>query len=154
MRRSDKECTEKLLRTHFLRDAQILHLALSVPDGVPYIVPLNYVYDEAIYFHSAAEGRKVTLLRQNPFAGFAVSEQVRIRVSHDNPCATGTNYRSVAGKGKVSFIESTEGKSQILNKLMAKYAQSQPFEYKDKMLNKVLVIKLEILEMTFKVDLR
>ena len=154
MRRSEKACDDKILLSNFLSAAQILHLAMPVMDVHPYIVPLNYVYDGNFYVHSATEGRKISLLRTNPLAGFAVCEQLHIRVSKDNPCATGTSYKSVVGKVEASFIENNENKTEILNMLMAKYVNSPPLFYKDKALNKLLIIKLKVLEMTFKIDLR
>src|SRR5262245_28477562 len=45
-------------------------------DGVPYVVPVNYVFDgENIYVHSL-HGRKVTALRANPKACLQVDSVV------------------------------------------------------------------------------
>ena len=48
-------------------------LALAGADGKPYAVPLSYVYANGkLYFHCAASGRKLEMLRQNPQASFCV----------------------------------------------------------------------------------
>jgi len=155
MCRPEKGCNDREALISFLNEAQVLHLAIAAPGNVPYIVPLNYVYDDGcFYIHSATEGRKISLLRQNRLTGFAISKQLRIRVHEDNPCATGTSYKSVIGKAEALFTDNSGNKSRILNMLLAKYTGSLPVEYKEKVLNRLLIIKLKILEMAFKVDLR
>ncbi len=155
IRRAEKECNDPAMLAEFLNKAQVLHLAITVPGDAPYVLPLNFVYDNGyFYIHSAVEGRKIPLLQENPVVGFAVSEHLRIHVSEDNPCATGTRYKSVVGRAEVSLLEDGGSKSTALNLLMAKYTNLPSVEYKEKVLRKLLIIKLKVMEMAFKADLR
>ncbi len=45
MRRKDKEIKERVVMEEILREQDVGRLATAV-DGVPYIVPVNYVYKE------------------------------------------------------------------------------------------------------------
>ena len=59
MRRKDKEIKERVVMEEILREQDVGRLATAV-DGVPYIVPINYVYKEGkIIFHSHKEGKKM-----------------------------------------------------------------------------------------------
>src|SRR4051794_11097981 len=59
---------------HFLNQAKIGFLGLST-ENVPYVIPLNFSFlNNAIYFHGAEEGRKITYIEQNPRACFTISE--------------------------------------------------------------------------------
>ena len=49
-----------------LREENLGYLGLSL-DGMPYVVPLNYVYVEGkIVFHCALAGKKLDYLKANP----------------------------------------------------------------------------------------
>ena len=74
LRRADREIADPTVIEAILRRAGVGRLGLAV-DNTPYVVPLNYVYHSgAIYFHSADEGRKISMLKANPQVCFEVDE--------------------------------------------------------------------------------
>ncbi|GAV22898.1 pyridoxamine 5'-phosphate oxidase family protein [Carboxydothermus pertinax] len=65
LRRKDRALPEALAEL-ILTDGEYGVLATAGKE-YPYAVPLNYVYKNgAIYFHSALEGQKLDLLKENP----------------------------------------------------------------------------------------
>ncbi len=77
MRRKDKQITDRTMMDKILKEAEILHLALS-DNGTPYALCMNFGYDgEAIYIHGALEGKKMDILKANPVVSF----QGRLRLS-------------------------------------------------------------------------
>lgn len=82
---------------------------------------LNFGYERkgdslTLYFHSAYEGHKMEILKENP----SVYVQMNcvdefISGSHENPCAFCWRYDSVMGAGEVEFLEPPEEKAHALN---------------------------------------
>ena len=75
MRRKDREVTDAAALRAIVQACDCCRLGLVDEDGVACIVPLNFGYTEedgqpVLYFHSAREGHKLTLLRKNPVVGF------------------------------------------------------------------------------------
>ena len=65
MRRKDKEIKDKEVIESIIKRATVCRIALS-ENNVPYIVPLSFGYkDNCLYFHSAPEGRKIDIIKQN-----------------------------------------------------------------------------------------
>jgi uncharacterized protein len=71
-------------------------------------------------------------------------------ITSDNPCNWGMKYLSVIGHGKAQLIDNATDKINALNIIMNKYATYGSFEYSDKAVNKVPVIKVSITNMTGK----
>ena len=75
MRRKDREITDSDRIQEIIDACQCMRIAFA--DGAcAYIVPVNFGYDKAgkaFYFHGAAQGRKIDLIRQNGYAGFELS---------------------------------------------------------------------------------
>ncbi len=68
MRRTDKEMTDPAKLRRVLREAKYITLAMCRGDR-PYLVSLNHAYDaegDCIYVHSAPQGKKLDILRENP----------------------------------------------------------------------------------------
>lgn len=81
-------------------------LSLICPDGKPYGVPVNYVYDgeSRIYFHSATKGLKIECIAADPHGSFCVIGQDRII-----PEEFTSYFRSVIVNGHINIItEETE----------------------------------------------
>lgn len=148
MRRKEREIKDKKDIEQILKDSHIVRLAM-VDEDKPYIVPMNFGYSEgAIYLHSAQQGRKIDLLKKNPHVCFEVDEIVCFRKAK-LACDWGAEYKSVIGSGKAIFLSGPDEKKQAFNIIMAQYSD-QAFDYSDKMLEKTLVIKIEIEKMTGK----
>ena len=118
-------------------------------NGRPYIVPMSFGYQEGvIYLHSAHEGRKITLLKNNPECCIEVDECIEV-VRDKKPCNWGMHYRSVICTGRAHFITDTKEKQEGLNCIMHHYgAEQHPLSEKE--LQGVCVIRIDIAEMTGK----
>ena len=115
----------------------------------PYVVPLSFGFgDRALYFHSTSQGRKVEILKRNPRVCFEFDIDLSIKKS-GSPCRWGMNYRSVIGRGTARFLEDPAEKRYGLGAILAHYS-SEPFEIPDSEIDRVVVIKVAIEEMTGK----
>ena len=148
MRRKEKEITGKSEMESIVRKSLVCRLGM-VDEGLPYIVPLCFGYDkDTLFFHSAKEGRKIEILKQNNQVclEFDIASEVQPGKA---ACAWGMKYRSVIGFGKALFIEDPEERRKALDVIMRQYADGD-FEYSEKSFEKALVIKVEIESMTGK----
>ena len=88
-----------------------------VVDGEPYIVPINYLFEDgAIYGHSLP-GRKLEALRAHPRACLQVDE---IRDDF--------NWRSAIAYGNFEEIRVPSERKSILGKLLARFPLLTPVE--------------------------
>ena len=148
MRRSDKQIKDLAELEAILRSAQICHLSM-VDEGKPYVVPLNFGYeDNALYFHSAPEGRKINILRKNPEVCFSVVARHEIVVS-ERACSWTAEFSSVTGTGKAAILTDRAGKEKGLTVLMSQYSDEK-YDFSDEELDGVVIIRVEIQEMTGK----
>ncbi len=115
MRRADKEIKDPDEIKRILKGTRYMTLAMA-RDGEPYLVSLSHGYDEernALYFHSAAEGKKLDYLR--------VSPRVWGQVVVDRGYAEGEcthRYATVMFRGSVRFLESLEDKRRALGTMI------------------------------------
>ena len=121
MRRKDKEVTDRSWMEGILRRGQVLYLGLAGEDGLPYVVPMGYGYEEgAIYIHGAPRGMKNDILAANPRACFQVTLDIELQ-----PAELGSNftmkYRSVTGFGRVQTLTGPAEKNMALKILMDHY---------------------------------
>ena len=148
MRRKDKQIKEPNELESIIRGAIVCRIAFSLKD-VPYIVPVNYGYqDNCLFFHSAFEGRKIDILRQNNRVCFEMEVDVEV-VESDSPCKWSTKYRSVIGHGKATLIEDSEEKKKAMDIILAHYGATI-HDYPANNIGKFVVIKIEIESMTGK----
>ncbi len=148
MRRSEKKMTEPADIEKVFRAGKTCQLAFAA-EPVPYLVTLNYGYhDGALYFHAAAEGRKMDLMRKNPRVAFTVALDHGL-ITGEQACDWSVRFQSVVGSGKIILLESAEEKRRGLDRLMAHYSDEE-FSYPDRMIRATAVFKLVIDEMTAK----
>lgn len=126
LRRNDLAVESKDEIVSLLREGKYATLALAV-DGQPYAVTLNYGYseaDNALYFHSAATGRKIEMLRANPRSCATI---VRDEGYQAGRCTH--HYTSVVLEGPVEFLETREAKLAafrvLFRHLEAEYQQKE-----------------------------
>ena len=155
MRRSDKEIKDSQTIQKVLEEAEICRIAL-VDGDEPYLVPMNFGYkNNTLYPHSATAGRKIDILKENNSICFQMDIKTQM-VRSENPCNWGMKYLSVIGSGKAHLIDDISGKKEALDIIMAKYSpkslesDEKLFEYSEQSLNNVLVIGVEVEEITGK----
>lgn len=142
MRRKEKEITSLKEIEGIIKRAKVCRIGL-VDGDEPYIVPVCFGYEgNALYFHSAPEGRKIDLIRKNRRVCFEIDIDVEI-VSGEKPCRWAAKYRSVMGTGKAIILEKDEDKVQGLSAIMRHYSPDiSGLEFEK--LDAVAVVKVEI----------
>jgi len=150
MRRKDKEISEFSEIELLLRRGEVCRVALC-DNNMPYIVPLNYGYENGVlYFHSAKEGTKVDIIRKNNQACFEVEVDAKIRKGGDVACQWSMDFKSVIGFGKIVEVKDVEEKKHALSLIMNQYTGKREWEYPDKMVERVMILKLKVDKMTGK----
>ena len=148
MRREDKEIKDNNEIESIMQRATVCRVAFSEND-VPYIVPVNFGYkDDCLYFHSAAEGKKIEIIRQNNNVCFELDIDHEV-VRSGTPCKWGMKYRSVIGFGKAFLVRNVEEKRKALNTIVKHYS-GKPSDYPESAISNVAIIKVEIESMTGK----
>lgn len=116
MRRVDRQMTEAEAK-ELLERGEFGVLATVDSTGQPYGVPLNYVYfNNAVYFHCALIGKKLTDIAANPQVCFTVVGNTQVL-----PDKFATNYESVMVFGAAAIVEAAE-KEAALEAIIQKYS--------------------------------
>ena len=154
MRRQDRSITEPAVIRAVLDKCRTLHLGL-VEDGRAYIVPLNYGWTEEngryiLYAHSAAEGRKIDLIRGGADVGFEMETGVEY-FDADTACGWGNRYESIIGEGRATLLSTPEEKRQALAAIMAHYSARRDYTFEDAMVDLVQVIKIDVTALSCKI---
>ncbi len=119
MRRKDKALSQEELNEIMAREEYGV-LSTVDADGMPYGVPVNFVYDARegkIWFHSATEGHKVDNLAFNAKASFCVVTDVALIPDDFN-----TKFRSVIAFGQVAEVTEEEERLRVFRKLLHKFS--------------------------------
>ena len=152
MRRQDREVTERAKIDEIIDRCDCLRLGLNAEDGA-YIVPLSFGYEPGepakFYFHSAAEGRKVSMIGTGTKAGFELDSAHRLGEA-ESGCKHTYFFRSVIGTGTVRPVEDVEEKKRALALIMAHYRKDRAFSFTDEQARAVAVFCLTIETMTGK----
>ena len=154
MRRQDRRITDPAMICAVLDKCRTLHLGL-VEDGRVYIVPLNYGWTEengryTLYAHSAAEGRKIDLIRGGADVGFEMEAGVEY-FDADTACGWGNRYESIIGEGRATLLSTPEEKRQALTAIMAHYSARRDYTFEDAMVDLVQVIKIDVTALSCKI---
>ena len=129
-----------------IKKALICRLGLSDGEN-PYIVPLSFGYkDKTLYFHSAATGKKIDIIRKNPRVCFEIDINSEI-IKAEDACKWGMRYQSVIGYGKAVLLQNAEEKREALKIIMSQYSD-RSHHFIEKKVQKVAVIKVVIEDMT------
>jgi len=146
MRRKDREISDLGEIESIIQRADICRLAFC-DRGKPYVVPLCFGYRRgAVYFHSAREGRKLDMIRNNRQVCFEMDIDQELIRSIDR-CSM--RYRSVIGSGLASLVEEQYEKAEARDLIMRHYRQ-EPFIYSEETREGTVIIKVEIKELTRK----
>lgn len=91
------------------------------------------------------------MLHENSKVCFQAITGTEVIRNEENPSAFSMKYRSVTGFGIAKVLEEEEEKREAMKELMRRY--NGPLEpIPDTMLEKTLVVKVEITEMTGKIS--
>lgn len=147
MRRKDRETTEFSKMLDIVKKCDCCRIGM-IDEGIPYIVPLNFGYEEKdgqliLYFHSAKEGRKISLIQQSPTVSFEMDTNHEL-IAGSQAYQFSYRYQCVMGTGKISILEDPLERIHGLQKLMAHYSEKGSWDFDKKCLEQVLVLKLEV----------
>ena len=154
MRRKDREITSVEEKLEVIKECMVCRLGM-VTEGYPYIVPMNYGYsyeDEqlVLYFHSANEGKKLDILKNNSTICFELDCEHQL-VEGNIACEYGYKYASVIGFGTVEFLDTKEQKIKALNYLMKQQTKKDSnHEFSDAHLQAVTVFQVLVSSYTGK----
>jgi nitroimidazol reductase NimA-like FMN-containing flavoprotein (pyridoxamine 5'-phosphate oxidase superfamily) len=148
MRRKDKEMNDTADIQTVIEKAQVCRLAMT--DGkTPYMVPLSFGYaDNTLYFHSAVEGTKISILRNHPRVCFEMETDVAVKAG-EKPCNYTMAFRSVMGFGTVRFIEDPVEKRRAMDCIVSRYGAT-PGDYDPQTAARTLVFCVSIDSVTGK----
>ena len=150
--RREREVTDITKIIEILEKENIIHIGL-VDGDEPYVVPMNYGFtmkedNLTLYLHGATEGKKMDLIKTNPKIFFSIESDVTA-FSGDVACQYGTSYYSIMGKGVAHILEDVEDKKSGLS-LFMKSQTGLDFEFNDRMVSAVAVIRIDVTEYTAK----
>ncbi|MBO5883359.1 MAG: pyridoxamine 5'-phosphate oxidase family protein [Clostridia bacterium] len=152
MTRREREVTDIEEIIGILDSAKVVHVGM-IDGNMPYVVPMNYGYTLedgklTLYLHGAKSGRKLDILRVNPRVFVEIDTDI-VPFEGRTACHYGIGYSSVMGEGEAELIEDADGKKKALSILM-KTQTGKDFEFNDRMVSVVTVIKINVSEFTAK----
>ena len=150
--RREREVTDPSEIIGILDRAKIVHVGMIDGDR-PYVVPMNYGYTMeegklTLYLHGATRGRKLDILRENPRVFIEIDTDI-VPFTGQAACQYGVGYSSVMGEGTAELVEDVEGKKEAL-KILMKTQVGKDFDFVDKMVGGVTVIKVHVSDYTAK----
>ena len=159
MRRHDREITDPTALDDVIARCDCIRLALNVPGGAPYIVPLNFGFvhegeTRRFYMHCAGEGRKLALMQRDPAVGFELDTGHGVS-GGDTACTWSFRFESIIGTGTLRVLTDPEEKRRALLHLMAHYdgggmPGGQGWTFEPAMLAAVTALELTVTEMSGK----
>ena len=148
MRRKEYEIKEITEIIGIIDKCKVFRIALADCNNA-YIVPLNFGYlfeNEVLclFFHGAPVGRKIELLKKNPYVCFEMDFEKGL-VKGEKGCKYRYLYRSVIGEGPVSFIKNREEKKLALNQILRHQTESADnFLFDETIIDKTAAFKLTV----------
>ena len=151
MRRKDREITDFHDIMDIMNKCDTCRLAFFDQE-YPYIVPLNFgvnIEDGQLYlyFHSANQGTKLDLIRQNNKATFEMDCEHNI-ILYDERMSCTMGYASVIGHGEIEFVDEDDKYKAL--KILMKHYHHEDFQFNTKMMKVTTVFRLKVLDMVGK----
>ncbi len=152
MRRTERAIAETDQMIEVLQGAKYASIAMC-RDDEPYIVTMNYGYDEgrnALYFHCARQGLKIDFVTRNPTVCGTVIED---RGYLQGECAHA--FRSVVFWGQMTIVDTLAEKKHAME-VMLGHLEDDPDEVRrtqlkdDESYERVGILRLDIHEISGK----
>jgi nitroimidazol reductase NimA-like FMN-containing flavoprotein (pyridoxamine 5'-phosphate oxidase superfamily) len=152
MRRKDKEIVDQKVMVSIIEKAIICRVGMCWQDE-PYVIPMNFGYrNHYIFLHSASEGRKLDILRNNNKVCIEFDVDVEMLRSQE-ACKTSMKYKSILIFGRAAILKDVAEKKRALDIIMHHYDNHNfpsLFHYSEEVMGKVIIIKVKVEEMTGK----
>lgn len=154
MRRRDREIQEEETMLEIMKNCDCCRLGLM--DGQQaYIVPMNFGFAKengrlSLYFHCAAEGKKLELLKTQTCVSFEMDSGHGL-VTGKRGCDYSFFYRSILGTGNVEFLTTPDEKANGLTQILAHYDPARVnWEFSPNLLARTCVLKLTVTDWSCK----
>lgn len=153
MRRQDREVTDAAQIREIIDRCSCMRLAFC--DGAePYIVPLSFGYTVGedgytFYFHSAPEGRKVTLLKSAPQVGFEMDCGYELHPGSTG-CTCSAAFESIIGVGDAAILTDEAEKKLALEAILRRTTGRDGWEFQPELLEQVLVFRVKARQLSCK----
>lgn len=155
MRRKDREITNREEMRGIIKKALFCNVAMC-RDNIPYLVPMNFGFDgQHFYLHSAPEGLKVDILKENPKVCIEITQDLKINQSED-VCKTSMIYSSVIIFGRIEFLSDRRERIKALSCIVEQLygdsavAKEKEWVFNEHNLNKLAILKVHIEQITGK----
>ncbi len=153
MRRKDRQVTEKEQLQKIMDRCDVCRLGLYDGQEV-YILPLNFGYSwqgglPELFFHGAAQGRKLDILAQNPRVGFEMDCSHKL-ITGSAPCNWTMEFESIIGQGVVEVVQDRDQRIRGLDLLMAKYGYKGGQGYHQPALEHTAILRLAVTQLSGK----
>lgn len=149
MRRNDKKIESKEQIDAIIKASEVCRIAYA-NDNIPYLTPVSFGYDgEALFVHTAQEGRKIDFLRKNNYICFEFETDVSTVTDDEVACKWTAAFKSVIGYGNMIELFEYEEKEYAINEIMKHYS-GKTWGFNEKALRNVALWKIEIEELSGK----
>jgi nitroimidazol reductase NimA-like FMN-containing flavoprotein (pyridoxamine 5'-phosphate oxidase superfamily) len=154
MRRKDKEITNVNDKIAIIEKCKFCRLGLC-ENNLPYVIPLNYGYHYeneqlTLYFHSAVEGKKIDIIKNNNNACFEIDCDTEL-IEREKFCNYSYAFQSIIGFGEIIFLETNAEKSIGLSHIMQHQTEKKMMcDFSEEELYKISVFKMVVEEFTGK----
>ena len=145
MRRQDRAVTDPEKIQAVIDACEVCRLGFC-GQGRPYVVPVNFGHTvedgrHVFYFHGAAEGRKVDLIRESGWACIEMEEGYQLKPA-EQACRYTAAFRSVIAEGPAVILETAEEKLRGLAAILRQSTGKADWEFPDAAVDTVCVCKL------------
>jgi len=124
LRRSDRAMSDKDSEA-LLHRALVGRIGTVDPDGTPYVVPLNFVFEEQpgrIHLHLAKQpGHLASNLKFSPKVCFEVDEPGPLIATGETACETDHAYESVVCFGRAHVVADERERTRVASLFVRKY---------------------------------
>ena len=151
MRRKDREIRDFDEIVKIIKKCDVCRIAFN--DGeYPYMIPLNFGLDVTdgqifLYFHSALEGKKIDLIKEQGQASFEMDCGHQL-IMYDDKMSCTMGYESVMGRGEIEILPEEE-RIDGLKILMRQYHE-ESFPINEKMAKVTHVLRMKVTSYTGK----
>jgi nitroimidazol reductase NimA-like FMN-containing flavoprotein (pyridoxamine 5'-phosphate oxidase superfamily) len=148
MRRQNREIVDINEKMDIIKKCKVCRIGLS-ENNIPYIIPLNYGYIFenyllTLYFHSAVEGKKLNIIKNNNNGCFEIDCDNKL-IEGENACNYSYAYKSIIGFGKIIILENIEEKINGLNMIMKHQIEKEAkYNFTEEQIKNVCVYKMVV----------
>lgn len=139
------QITDKKEIEHIISQCDICYVGMVDPDGCPYVIPMNFGYqDDIIYLHSNQTGKSITILEANNNVCITFSIDHNLVFQHPEvACSYRMKSKSIIVTGKVIFETDFKQKTEALDIIMKNYSEKL-FKYSNPAVINVRIWKVKI----------